>query len=107
MFRWKYVIPRLVILICFVGGFWVVMNPALRWALIQGGQAATGATVEIRRLRSLLSRAEIQLDAVKIADPQSSMQNLLRQKPRCWKSTSHSFCADDLSLTKVILVVFN
>ena len=78
MIRWKYVVPRLVLLVVVLVVGWLAMNPLLRWGLIQAGQAATGAKVEIHQLKTLLDRSEVRLADVRFADPSSGMQNLFQ-----------------------------
>lgn len=76
MLRWNFVVSRLIMLAGLLLVAWLVMNPLLRWGLIQSGQQAIGAKVEIQRLRSLISKSEIKLDALAVADPASPFRNL-------------------------------
>lgn len=75
--RWKYVLPRLAFL-CAIGlVLRFGLDPTLRWALISGGESATGATVELSEVRSSLWDGELILKDLALANPQSPMRNLL------------------------------
>ncbi len=78
MVRWKYVIPRMVLfgLLCLT--IWLALNPLVRLALIHGGQSVTGGRIEVAGLRALLTRSQLRLTDVAVADPQSPMKNLFQ-----------------------------
>jgi uncharacterized protein (TIGR03545 family) len=74
--RWKYVIPRLIIL-CLLGLLvWLGSNPALRWMVIFSGQSTIGAKVDVGRVQTSWSDGKMQLTDLEIADPREPMKNL-------------------------------
>lgn len=77
MFRWKYVAPRLFLLIAFCVAVYYGSNPLIRLALIQAGQAATGARVEIGEVKASLARGNLTLHKMTMADPDHPTRNLL------------------------------
>lgn len=78
MVRWKYFIPRLTLLACILGGLVFGLNPLLRLAMIQGGQAALGARVEIGGVQTRVSGGELRLANLVIASPNSPLKNMLQ-----------------------------
>lgn len=77
MLRWKYVGPRLFLLIAFCVAVYYGANPLLRLVLIQAGQSATGARVEIGAVNASLARGNIELQQLTMADPDHPARNLL------------------------------
>ncbi len=77
MFRWKYVAPRLFMLIAFCIAVYYGSNPLIRLALIQAGQSATGARVEIGEVNASLARGNLTLQKMTMADPDHPTRNLL------------------------------
>lgn len=98
MIRWKYIVPRMAILALLLGCTWLALNPLLRWSLIQIGQSAIGARVEISRLSTILSRAELNLSNLAIADPEAPMRNLV-------EADSASFDIDTAQLLRRRLII--
>ncbi len=77
MFRWKFLLPRLIIVVVLVAVVWGTKNQALRWTLINGGQASTGAKVEIKEVQTSIWDGKIVLSGVQVADPNATDQNIL------------------------------
>jgi uncharacterized protein (TIGR03545 family) len=77
MIRWNYVLPRLVILSALALLLTFGTGPFLRWSLIQSGQAATGAKVEIGSLQFGWLTGTVCLDEIQVADPQNPFENLV------------------------------
>ena len=78
MIRWRYLIPRLIILGLIGLILWLGTDPMMRWALIHGTQAITGAKVEIDAVESNLAKGYLRLSEVEIADPRDPMKNLFQ-----------------------------
>ena len=96
--RWKYVVPRVTIVAVICLSVWLTKNFLLRYLLVQGGQALTGAKVEIGSLQSFLSRAEMRMNRIAIADPRKPMQNL-------FETTASEFDVDVSELLRKRLVI--
>lgn len=77
MIRWNYVLPRLVIVSALALTLMFGTGPFLRWSLVQSGQAATGAKVEIESLQFGWLSGTLRLDEIQVADPQSPFENLV------------------------------
>jgi uncharacterized protein (TIGR03545 family) len=77
MIRWKYVLPRLVILSGLALTLLLGTSPFLKWALVQSGQAATGAKVEIESVKIGWLAGALRLDKIQVADPNKPLQNLV------------------------------
>ncbi|NOZ38897.1 MAG: TIGR03545 family protein [Planctomycetes bacterium] len=75
--RWKYVLPRLVILLIVGLAFRFGLDPALKWAIVTGGESSVGAKVELASVETSLWDGELVLKNFAIANPQSPMRNLL------------------------------
>ena len=69
MIRWKYVLPRLVIFSGLALTLIFGTGPFLRWSLVQSGQAATGAKVEIESVRIGWLSGALRLHEIQVADP--------------------------------------
>jgi|GEM_PF-891845 len=78
LFRWKYVLPRLALVLTVVLSIHFGLDPLIRWAVVAGGESAVGAKVELASLGSSLSRGEIMLGPWQIANPHSPLRNLLQ-----------------------------
>ncbi len=79
MFRWRYIIPRVIIfglIICIVA---FASGPLTKWLLITGGQSVTGAKVEIGNLETSWLEGKIRMGEIEIADPRHPMNNLVQQ----------------------------
>lgn len=77
MIRWKYVIPRLVIVLVIAIAVYFGTNPVIRWSLIQTGQAAAGAKVDIGWVHSSLTDGRVEIEGIQIADKSNPDQNLV------------------------------
>jgi len=70
--------PRLVLLGIMLLAIGLGLDPLLRWALVRGGQSATGAKIEIGRLDTMPLTAEVVLYDLRVADPHKPMKNLFQ-----------------------------
>lgn len=77
IFRWKYIAPRLAIVIAVVLAVRYGLDPALRWGIIVSGEAAVGAKVEVAALTTSLRGGTLTVDGVAVANPGKPMRNLL------------------------------
>jgi len=77
LIRWKYVLPRLAIVLVLGLVVRFGLDPALKWGLQTGGEASVGAKVELAALRTSLFSGELVLEDLAVANPQSPMRNLL------------------------------
>lgn len=78
MIRWKYVLPRAVIILVALFVVWLVKDTAIRWSLIQGGESLTGAVVQIEGVKTSVSQAKIELHGIQITDPNNEDYNLFQ-----------------------------
>ena len=79
MFRWRYIIPRALILAVIGGTIWFASGPLTKWLLITSGQSVTGAKVEIGQLETSWLEGKLRLGEIEIADPREPMKNLVQQ----------------------------
>jgi len=77
IFRWQYVVPRLIVVTAVLLTARYGLDPFVRWALITGGEAALGAKVEVGGLATSLRGGEITLTTIAAANPRKPMRNLL------------------------------
>ncbi len=77
MLRWSYLVPRLVALLAITAAIYYGANPLIRFALVQAGQAATGAKVEIGAVNGNLLLGDLRLEQLAVADPEHPERNLL------------------------------
>ena len=78
MFRWKYIFPRLAIVVVIVFAVWFGSQPILKYALIHSGQSMTGAKVEIDALDFDLWTGRVEMSDVQLADPRQPLANLVQ-----------------------------
>ena len=78
MTRWKYLIPRLIILSLIALAVWVGSDPLIRRVLVNNLESATGAKVEIGHLRTSLNKRQIFIEDLVIANPRDPMMNLFQ-----------------------------
>ncbi len=78
MIRWKYVVPRLLVLAIVTVGIWLCGNTVLRWSIQQSLQQITGAKVDIGGLHADLARGDLQIEHLRIADRSKEFRNLLQ-----------------------------
>jgi uncharacterized protein (TIGR03545 family) len=76
IFRWKYVLPRLLILGAVYGAVRWGLDPLLKYAIVAGGEAALGAKVEVTELSTSILDGEITLDGLAAANPHKPLRNL-------------------------------
>jgi uncharacterized protein (TIGR03545 family) len=77
MFRYSYLIPRLVMLLALCLFLQYGLDPCLTLLFRQVGQSAVGAKVDIGRIQSALLHGRLHLMDVQIADPKSPQKNLI------------------------------
>lgn len=77
MIRWSYVLTRLFFVVGLLTVLWFLMNPLLRFGLIVTGRSIVGAKVNIERLETSLQNSLVELDSIRIADPDAPLENLL------------------------------
>ena len=78
MIRWRYVLPRVLLLVGVAGGIRLSLDPVVGWFLTRTGQAVTGARVEITKLHIDPLRMSVQMEQVRVADPDSPMKNVFQ-----------------------------
>ncbi|QDS97709.1 TIGR03545 family protein [Adhaeretor mobilis] len=76
LLRWKYVLPRLAIVLVIVLAVRFCLDGALRWAMVAGGESALGAKVEIAELETKLSEGRITLRGIAAVNPGKTFHNL-------------------------------
>src|SRR5262245_30893427 len=76
IFRWKYVLPRVAIVAAIVAAVRFGLDPLLKYAIVAGGEAATGAKVEVGELTTSLVDGRLVIDGFAAANPQHPMRNL-------------------------------
>lgn len=74
--RWKYVIPRLLILLVIAVALRLGLDPALHWAIVKSGESATGAKVDLADVETSLMSGQLLLKEFALTNPQSPMRNL-------------------------------
>lgn len=74
--RWKYVVPRLGLLVLVAGGVHFGADPTLKWLLISAGESSVGAKVEVAELTSSLCEGRLDVVGLQVANPQDTMSNL-------------------------------
>ncbi|MEM8946560.1 MAG: TIGR03545 family protein [Planctomycetota bacterium] len=75
--RWKYVLPRLAIVLVVAVTIRFGLDPALKWALVASGESALGAKIDVTDVRTSLLGGQLTVTNLAIANPQSPMRNLL------------------------------
>ncbi|TWT78245.1 hypothetical protein Pla123a_10360 [Posidoniimonas polymericola] len=77
IFRWGYIVPRVVLLLLLALFSEYGAAYALRLAAVQSGQAAVGAKVEIAGGSASLLRTNAEFTGIAVADPRDPMTNLI------------------------------
>lgn len=77
VFRWKYVLPRAIIVAALVLAVRFGLDPLLHWGIVTTGEAALGAKVEIGALTTSLRDGEIVITQLSAANPSKPMRNVL------------------------------
>jgi uncharacterized protein (TIGR03545 family) len=76
LIRWKYVLPRLLLLL-FVGlCVRFGLDPALRWFIVTSGQAVTGAKVDLAEVKTSLRDVRLELAGLQAANANAPLRNL-------------------------------
>ncbi len=75
-FRWKYVLPRVVVVAALVLAVRYGLDPLLKYAIVAGGEAALGAKVEVAELSTSLLDGRISIEGFAAANPQKPMRNI-------------------------------
>jgi len=76
--RWKYVLPRLALVLIIAATFRFGLDPALKWAIVAGGESAVGAKVDLANVETSLRDGQIVLSNLAVTNPLSPMRNLLQ-----------------------------
>ena len=77
MIRWKYVVPRLSILLAVVAALTWGLDPLIRWALVAGGRAATGADVQVSDIDASLWKLDLDVHDFRLTPPGENSSNLV------------------------------
>ena len=80
MFRWSYIVPRLIIMLAICLFFRYGSNPLIKYVLTSSAQSTIGAKVEIGEVRSSLVKGDFYLADLQIADPRNPSRNLIEAK---------------------------
>ena len=75
-FRWKYIVPRLLLGSLAVLFMLLATNPVVRLLVVQAVQRVTGARVDLAEVRSSLRDGRLQMVGLAVADPYHPMKNL-------------------------------
>jgi uncharacterized protein (TIGR03545 family) len=78
MIRWKYLLPRLLVLATLATAVVFFTVPLARLVLLDSAQAVTGARVEAQIAEASLWRGRLCLRDLQIADPDEPMSNLVQ-----------------------------
>lgn len=78
MFRWSYILPRVVLLLLLAALVHWGLSPLIQFAIVQSGQAATGSRVDVARVRASFWSAQIELEGVEVANPQQTQRNAVQ-----------------------------
>ncbi|MCA9268065.1 MAG: TIGR03545 family protein [Planctomycetales bacterium] len=78
MIRWKYVAPRLAVVLVLLASLHFGLDPVLRWAMISAGQAVTGARVDVAAVSTSLGRTELVVQGLAVANPAAPDFNLVQ-----------------------------
>lgn len=96
--RWKYLIPRIMI-VGLVWGFFVwAFDPILRWSLVKTGQKMNGAKVDIHGLSTQFFPPCVELAGVQIADKDKPGRNLVE-----WESFRLQLSGTALAHRKLVI----
>jgi uncharacterized protein (TIGR03545 family) len=78
IFRWNYVIPRLVVLTCLLLMLLYFSGPILKWTLIATGKSITTADVNIKEIKTDYLAGHLELIEVRAANPKKTNTDLFR-----------------------------
>jgi uncharacterized protein (TIGR03545 family) len=77
LMRWKYVVPRLVILAILAATVRFGLDPLLHYLIVTSGESAVGAKVDLASVETSLLDGRLELRGLQVANPESPMHNLL------------------------------
>ncbi len=77
MIRWKYAVPRLLLVVAILLLIYVGLNPLLRWGIETLGAQALSTRIDIGDLNASLSKTELRIDDFAVANPRFPNTNLL------------------------------
>jgi uncharacterized protein (TIGR03545 family) len=77
LFRWKAIVPALLVLALVVVVWTLTVDLAVRRAIESAGSEVVGARVELQGARLRLRRADLVLTGLQVADPNAPMRNLV------------------------------
>lgn len=80
IFRFKYILPRLLLLMVLLAVAEVGTGYFTHWAIEQGGEAALGARVEVGSSQASLLKTRVQIEDLVVANPRSAFKNLLEAR---------------------------
>lgn len=106
LIRWKYVLPRLVVVGLLLAAIQWGTAPFLKYTLVMTGTCMTGAAVDVAKLDASVWHGEMTLSGVQVADPKSPMRNLVSFDEMKINLDSHAllrkrFVVDTADLTGV------
>lgn len=78
MIRWSYVAPRLLLVAALMLFLGLGLDPIIRWSLIVGGQAMTGAKVNVGQVSTSIGRTQIALADLQVANPYAPDADLVQ-----------------------------
>ena len=78
MIRWKYLLPRMAVLLFLVLLANVFTKPLVRWILVQSAQSVTGARVDIGEVEASFGEGRLRLVNIQVADPARPMTNIMQ-----------------------------
>lgn len=78
MIRWRYLLPRLGILVVAALLINLLIKPITRWAIVHSTQSLTGARVDVGSLDVSLQTGRLTLEQLQLASPRNPMQNLFQ-----------------------------
>ncbi|MDD4003786.1 MAG: TIGR03545 family protein [Elusimicrobiaceae bacterium] len=74
--RWKYLLPRLGILVLIWAACLFGTDPALRWGLTKAAQSAAGAKAEIAKVRTKFFPPSLSVHSVTVGDKNEPFKNI-------------------------------
>ncbi|MHB8897208.1 MAG: TIGR03545 family protein [Thermoguttaceae bacterium] len=77
MIRWKYAVPRLLLLLTILLAVYLGLNPLLKWAVESLGEQVFSLRVDVGSIDASPARTEIRIRDFAVANPKSPNTNLL------------------------------
>lgn len=78
IFRWSYIVPRLVVILLLVCISEVGIGLVMKYALQQQGSASLGAKVDVEQVNASLLSSSVELLNLQVTDPRKPMTNLVQ-----------------------------